>query len=167
MSDHSDVGKTGKALGLRDAISSRHETHRSAVDERAIQLFNELKVIECVTDAIDYGGTEVAIELPIEIQKIGPWDAFSGPFEWGHVMQQLCKLIEAEDVEVFVGTKNGTWCDVCGSIHPPNRQRLDSHKRTNRALNKRIGLEKCEGEWVHSILKMPELYTTVTLEWGQ
>jgi hypothetical protein len=95
-----DFQKRGSGLGLRDAISNKRQEHEEAASERARELFDEMGVIKAVTAAIEQGKSEVNIQFSPKLQLTAPTDLYLGEITWGDVIERLCSLVRAEEVEI-------------------------------------------------------------------
>ncbi len=100
-----DFQKKDSGLGLRDAITNKRQSIDSAATKRARELFDEMKIIQAVTNAIGQGKREVEITFPTKFWSgvaIGPSTPFSGDKKWATVIARFKKMIRAEGVEVKV-----------------------------------------------------------------
>jgi hypothetical protein len=100
-------------LGLRDAISETRQNHKNAAEEKAVELFKDMKVINKVINAIDKGETNVHIDFPASIRKRSIDSQFSGEIRWSSVIQSLRALLLDEVETVSVGKMKVGGC--CGS----------------------------------------------------
>ena len=62
-----DFQKKDSGLGLRDAITNKRQSIDSAASKRAHELFDEMKIIQAVTNSIGQGKREVEIIFPREV----------------------------------------------------------------------------------------------------
>jgi len=97
-----DFQKKDSGLGLRDAITNKRQSIDSAASKRAHELFDEMKIIQAVTNAIGGGKSVVEIQFPSSMSEINPSTPFSGKIKWTTVIERFTKLIQAEGVEVRV-----------------------------------------------------------------
>ena len=103
-----DFQKKDSGLGLRDAITNKRQSIDSAASKRAHELFNEMEIIQTVTNAIGQGEREVVIQFQF---KVAPTTQFSGSIKWTTVIERFTKLIQAEGVEVKVINRGQNWGD--------------------------------------------------------
>jgi hypothetical protein len=97
-----DFQKKDSGLGLRDAITKKRLSIDSAATKRARELFDDMKIIQAVTNAIGQGKREVEITFPHTTRQVAPTTPFSGDIKWTTVIKRFTKLIQAEGVEVRV-----------------------------------------------------------------
>jgi len=72
-------------------------------------LFDEMKIIQAVTNAIGGGKSVVEIQFPSSMSEINPSTPFSGEIKWTTVIERFTKLIQAEGVEVRVINRGQKW----------------------------------------------------------
>ena len=101
-----DFRKRGSGMGLRDAISKARQSHLESVEERACELFTEMRIIERVTMAISHGRKQVTIPFPEELTKKNAESSFAGELKWGLVVDRFEGLLVDEGVEVEVKTSS-------------------------------------------------------------
>jgi len=99
-----DFQKKDSGLGLRDAITNKRQSIDSAASKRAHELFDEMKIIQAVTNAIGGGKSVVEIQFPSSMSEINPSTPFSGKIKWTTVIERFTKLIQAEGVKIKVQT---------------------------------------------------------------
>lgn len=87
-----------EGFGLRGLIDSERGNHSASAKQRAVELIEEMDVLNCVKDAIAHGETSVDIPFPEELQNIGMNDQYSGEIKWETVRENLRTLILAEEV---------------------------------------------------------------------
>ena len=88
-----DFQKKDSGLGLRDAITNTRQSIDSAATKRARELFDEMKIIQAVTNAIGQGKREVEITFPNTTRQVAPTTPFSGDIKWTTVIKRFTKLI--------------------------------------------------------------------------
>ena len=110
-----DFQKKDSGLGLRDAITNKRQSIDSAASKRAHELFDEMKIIQAVTNAIGGGKSVVEIQFPSSMSEINPSTPFSGKIKWTTVIERFTKLIQAEGVEVKVINMGQKWGDDVSS----------------------------------------------------
>jgi hypothetical protein len=108
-----DFQKKDSGLGLRDAITNTRQSIDSAATKRARELFDEMKIIQAVTNAIGQGKREVEITFPTYLQERNPSTPFSGDKKWATVIARFTKMIRAEGVEVKVKNRGQYYSDPC------------------------------------------------------
>ena len=87
-----------EGFGLRGLIDSERGNHSASAKQKALELIEEMDVLNCVKDAIAHGETSVDIPFPEELQNIGMNDQYSGEIKWETVRENLRTLILAEKV---------------------------------------------------------------------
>ena len=112
-----DFQKKDSGLGLRDAITNKRQSIDSAATKRAHELFNEMEILQTVTNAIGRAKREVEILFPRQFWSLGlaginGLTPFWGDIKWTTVIERFTKLIQAEGVEVKVINSGQKWGDA-------------------------------------------------------
>ena len=112
-------------LGLRDAISNARQNNQKLAEERALELFKEMKIIDKVTSAINSGSSSVTISFPASVKKKRPHMLFVGEVKWSDVIDSFSSMIREEIDELQINTAGGGGCCKEPGCHtyPENRRR--------------------------------------------
>ena len=97
-------------LGLRDAISNARQNNKNLAEERALELFKEMKIIDKVTTAINSGRNSVKISFPASVKKKRPHILFVGEVKWSDVIDSFSSMIREEIDELQIITAAGGGC---------------------------------------------------------
>ena len=115
-------------LGLRDAISNARQNYKNLAEERALELFKEMKIIDKATTAIEKGKSEVTVEFPSSVKEKFTDSRFKGEVTWSDVIASLVFLIKEEVENVSVNKKQVGGCCSKPRRYLPQPGSLGTHK---------------------------------------